>query len=228
MLLSMQPFANFGRACHIVVVIALSLILRVPAAPAQGQASQPSSSAAVQAPRSAQSAAEILTPANGVDFSGYIGKALATVKKNWIDAMPATFYAGAKGKVTLEFQIQSDGKIENILLKASSGTDSLDQAAIQSVRDSSPLDHLPHNFKGSYINLRLSLSYNQAMNAAPRASAFDCSATASGTDQTPPFDRLELLAFLTSGGYPPYATQVICQRGINFALDSAFVTTLRY
>jgi TonB family protein len=199
-----------------------------PATRTQEQVPQVSSSAATQAPRSALSAAEILTPTNGVDFSGYIGKTMATVKKNWIAAMPAAFYAGAKGKATVEFQIQSDGKIENILLKASSGTDSLDQAAIQGVRDSSPLDRLPPSFKGSYITLRLSLSYNPGPNAAAPGSAFDCNTIAQDATQAPPFDRLELLAFLPGGLSPRYAGQVICQRGINFTPDSAFLSTLRY
>jgi TonB family protein len=215
------------RTFQIFTATSLSLVMCAPTR-AQEQAPQVSSSAAAQAPRSALSAAEILTPTNGVDFSGYIGKTMATVKKNWIAAMPAAFYAGAKDKATVEFQIQSDGKIENILLKASSGTDSLDQAAIQGVRDSSPLDHLPPSFKGSYITLRLSLSYNPGPNAAAPGSAFDCNTIAQDATQTPPFDRLELLAFLPGGLSPRYAGQVICQRGINFTPDSAFLSTLRY
>jgi TonB family protein len=227
MLLFMYQRSIARRTFQIFTATSLSLVMCAPTR-AQEQAPQVSSSAAAQAPRSALSAAEILTPTNGVDFSGYIGKTMATVKKNWIAAMPAAFYAGAKDKATVEFQIQSDGKIENILLKASSGTDSLDQAAIQGVRDSSPLDHLPPSFKGSYITLRLSLSYNPGPNAAAPGSAFDCNTIAQDATQTPPFDRLELLAFLPGGLSPRYAGQVICQRGINFTPDSAFLSTLRY
>jgi len=228
MLLSMQPFANFGRTCRIVAVIAMPLIMHAPSAAAQGQVPQTSPSTAGQSPNSSGAVVELLTPTNGVNFSSYIAKTMATLKKNWMAAMPAAFWAGAKGKTTVEFQIQSDGKIENITLKTSSGTDSLDQAAIQGVRNSSPLDPLPPIFKDPYINLRLSLSYNQATNAASHGAAFDCSATASGTNQTPPFDRLELLAFLPGGLSPQYAAHAICQRGINFTLDSAFLSTLRY
>lgn len=228
MLLSMKQGSKAARACQILTVLILSLNLRGLTARAQEPAPQSPAGSPVQARRSALSAAEILTPTNGVDFSGYIGKAMVTVKKNWVATMPAEFYAGAKGKTTLEFQIQSDGAIENISLKATSGTDSLDQAAIKGARDSSPLEHLPPSFKGSYITLRLSLSYNPGPNAAAPGSAFACSAPASGPAQAPPLDRLELLAFLPGGLSPRYAGQVICQRGINFTLDSAFLSTLRY
>jgi TonB family protein len=228
MLLTVQRCANSGRTCYIVVAIAVSLIVHAPAAAAQGQAPQASPSTVAQSPNSSHIAVELLTPRNGVDFSGYIGTTMATVRKNWIAAMPAEFRAGAKGEASVEFRIQSDGEIENILLKASSGMDSLDQAAMQGVRDSSPLDHLPPGFKGSYVLLRLSLSYNQELNAAVHSATFACSTPASDTIRTAPFDRLELLAFLTCSGYRPYAAQVICQRGIDFVLDSAFVTTLRY
>jgi TonB family protein len=216
------------RTFQIFTATSLSLVMCAPATRAQEQAPQASSRAAVQAPRSALSAAEILTPTNGVDFSGYIGKTMTTVKKNWIAAMPPEFYAGAKGKATVEFQIESDGKIENILLKTSSGTDSLDQAALKGVRDSSPLEPLPPNFRGSFVTLRLSLTYNPATNGDAHGAAFDCSAAASDANQTPPFDRLELLAFLPGGLSPQYAGRVICQRGINFTPDSAFLSTLRY
>jgi TonB family protein len=226
MLQSMQHTLKARWTNRVVMAIAMSFVLHP--ASAQGQVPQASSRTGVQAPRSALSAAEILTPTNGVDFSGYIGKTMVTVKKNWIAAMPAAFYAGAKGKTTLEFQIHSDGAIENISLKASSGTDSLDQAAIKGVRDSSPLEHLPPSFKGSYITLRLSLSYNPGPNAAAPGSEFACNATASEASHTPPFDRLELLAFLPGGLFPPYAGKVISQRGINFTVDSAFLSTLRY
>jgi TonB family protein len=220
--------SSIGRGIfRIFTVTSLSLVIWAPATRAQEQAPRASSGKAVQERNSSQ-IAELLTSTNGVDFSGYIGKEMATVKKNWIATMPPAVWAGAKGKTIVEFQIQSDGKIENISLRASSGTDSLDQAAIQGVRNSSPLDHLPLGFSGAFVVLRLSLSYNQGWNAAVQSSAFACSTPASDTAQTPPFDRLELLAFLTSGGYSPYATQVICQRGISFTLDSGFLTTLHY
>jgi TonB family protein len=228
MLLSMKHGFSAARALRILTIMTLSVALVGRTERAQEQAPQVPSVTAIQGPHSAQSAAEILTPTNGVDFSGYIGQTMATVKKNWIAAMPAAFYAGAKGKTTLEFQIQSDGRIENISLEASSGTDSLDQAAIKGVRDSSPLEHLPSGFTGSSISLRLSLSYNLGSNGTALGSAFDCNAAASDATHPPPFNRLELLAFLPGGLSPRYAEHVICERGIDFTPDSAFLSTLRY
>ncbi len=224
----MKHCSNSARTVRILAIISLSVALDGPAARAQGQAPEVPSVTTIQAPHSAQSSAEILTPTNGVDFSGYISKTMAKVNKNWIAAMPAEFWSGAKGKTTVEFQIQTDGKIESVSLKATSGSDSLDQAALKGIRDSSPLDPLPSSFKGTHIDLRLSLTYNGGPNATAHGAAFDCSAAPSYTAQTPPLDRLELLAFLPEGLSPRYAGQVICQRGINFTLDSAFLSTLRY
>jgi TonB family protein len=136
------------------------------------------------------------------------------VKKNWFAAMPGDALAGAKGKSTVVFRIQSDGKIEHVFLEVSSGTDSLDQAALKGVRDSSPLDPLPPIFKGPYIELRFIFEYNLKTTAAPRGSSLECHAPASNTTQAQPFDRLELLAFLAGEGHSQYAEQAICERGI--------------
>jgi TonB family protein len=224
----MKQGPKAARAWQILTILILPLISHGLTARVQAPAPQSPASTPVQAPKSAQSAAEILTPTNGVDFSGYIGKTLATVKKNWIAAMRAAFWTGTKGKAIVNCRIRSDGTIEDISLEGTSGTDSLDQAALKGLRDSSPLEPLPPNFRGTHIDLRLSLSYNEGTTKAAHGAAFDCSAPASDAAQAPPFDRLELLAFLPGGLFPPYAGQVICQRGIDFRPDSAFLSTLRY
>src|SRR5580704_3265054 len=128
---SMQHVFKAGRKNRLFVVIALSFLLRAAATSAQGQAPPSSSGNGVKELRSAQSAAEILTPTDGVDFSGYIGKTVATVKKNWIAAMRAAFWTGTKGKAIVNCRIRSDGTIEDISLEGTSGTDSLDQAALR-------------------------------------------------------------------------------------------------
>ncbi len=60
----------------------------------------------------------------------------------------------------MQFQVQRDGKIENTTLKATAGNDELDQAALNAIRHSNPVDPLPTEFKGSYIELRYSFAYN--------------------------------------------------------------------
>jgi TonB family protein len=228
MLLSMKHGSSAARACQILTLLVLSLILIAPTARAQEQAPQVPAVTTIRAPHSAQGAVEILTPTNGASFDGYIELTLATLKQNWIAAMPSPFWARGKGTTIVEFRIQSDGTIEDITLARGSGTESLDQAALKGIRDSSPLDPLPSSFKGTHIDLRLSLTYNDGPNATSHGSAFDCTAAPGDAAQTPPFDRLELLAYITGGGYSRNTAQVICQRGINFTLDTALLTTLRY
>ena len=109
----------------------------------------------------------------------------------------------------------------------SSGKDSLDQAAIKGIRDSNPLDPLPSTFKGPYIALRFIFLYNMTTNDAP-APPFNCNASTTETPHAPPFDRLELLAFLAAQGYSPYAMRAICERGIDFSPDLSFLDGLRF
>jgi TonB family protein len=82
---------------------------------------------------------EILTPTGGVDFSQYIGKMMPAIRRNWYAAMPEAALAGEKGKAIVRFQIQADGKVDNILLELSSGKESFDHAALKGIRDSNPV-----------------------------------------------------------------------------------------
>ena len=91
MLLTVKQGSKAARACQIRTVLILSLISRGLTAHAVEPAPPSPASTTVQAQKSTLRAAEILTPTNGVDFSGYIGNAMVTVKKNWIAAMPAEF-----------------------------------------------------------------------------------------------------------------------------------------
>ena len=223
----MNRVFNTRLASTMLSTMALPIILSGAAARAQVQVQQTPPSSSAHAPTSLQNAVVLLTTTGGVDFSQYVGKMSSQIKKNWFAAMPADALAGAKGKSAVVFRIQPDGKIEHIFLEVSSGSDSLDQAALKGIRDSSPLDPLPPSFKGPYIELRFFFSYNLNANAALHEPTFDCGASAADTPQAPPFDRLELVAFLTAGGYSPYMVQSICQRGINFTPDQSLLAALR-
>jgi TonB family protein len=163
---------------------------------------------------------QLLTPTGGTDFSQYLGKMHSDVNKNWSASLPDAYLKGAKGRSIVRFDINRDGTIVNISLEATSGNDSLDQAAINAVRNSSPLDPLPQTFKGLHITLRCNFQYNLS------ASLSDCNLPATQGPVAPPFDRLELLAFLADQGHARYETQAICQRGIDFTPDSSFLAAL--
>ncbi len=214
-------------AFKMVAITALSIVIGEAVGGAHEQVPEKPPSVAVRAPSSYGNSVELLTPTE-VDFSQYISKMSGQLKKNWYAAMPQAAYEGEKGKAIVRFQIQPDGKVENILLEVSSGKDSLDQAAIKGIRDSNPLDPLPSTFKGPYIALRFIFLYNMATNDAQAASPFDCNAPTTEKPHAPPFDRLELLAFLAAQSYSPYGARAICERGIDFSPDSSFLDSLRF
>jgi TonB family protein len=106
--------------------------------------------------------AEILTDTQGVDFSSYMTRLIARVKRNWMTVMPESVYLGDKGVVAITFRINRDGSFpgENLYLERTSGKDPLDTAAMSAIRSTSPFEPLPPQFKGPYIDLRFGFYYN--------------------------------------------------------------------
>jgi outer membrane biosynthesis protein TonB len=107
-------------------------------------------------------AVEILTPTEGVDFSTYIARVLASVKRNWYSVMPESARLGDKGKVVLQFRIMRNGVVpeDEPAMVGSSGKEPLDRAANSSIRASTPFEPLPSAFSGPYIELRFIFLYN--------------------------------------------------------------------
>jgi TonB family protein len=182
--------------------------------------------ASVQSPNPTPGGIQILTPTEGVNFGPYMNQVHAKVMKNWSASLPDEFRNGTKGQAMIRFDIDREGTIGKISLETSSGSDSLDQAAINAIRNSSPLTPLPPAFKGSYIAVRSAFFYN-LQPTPPLPPLTDCSAPTTGTPLAPPFDRLELLAFLAGQNVALYEAQPICQRGIDFTPDYAFLASLR-
>jgi TonB family protein len=110
----------------------------------------------------------MLTPTEGVDFSGYLARVVASVKQNWDSIMPESAYLGDKGRVVLQFRILRDGGVpgQEPALMSSSGKDPLDRAAASAIRASSPFEPLPSQFSGPYIELRFIFLYNLPLSAA--------------------------------------------------------------
>jgi len=111
---------------------------------------------------------QILTPTEGVDFSDYMARVLASVRRNWYAVMPESAQLGDRGRVVLEFSIRRDGSDPNDdpqrLL--GSGKEPLDRAAVSAIRSSNPFDHLPPAFSGPEIRLRFIFLYNLPLEAA--------------------------------------------------------------
>ena len=111
---------------------------------------------------------QILTPTEGVDFSDYMQRVLASVRRNWYAVMPQSAMLGDRGRVILEFTIRKDGSVPNgeptpIM---GSGKEPLDRAAISAIRSSNPFEPLPPAFSGPEIRLRFIFLYNLPLDAA--------------------------------------------------------------
>jgi outer membrane biosynthesis protein TonB len=109
-----------------------------------------------------QPGVSILTPTEGVDFSSYIQRLLATVRRNWYAVMPESALMGEKGIVMITFHIKRDGSVPmpDPVLERTSGEEPLDGAAMSAIRTSSPFEPLPPQFKGPDIQLRFIFFYN--------------------------------------------------------------------
>jgi TonB family protein len=105
---------------------------------------------------------EMLTPTEGVDFTSYLARVLASIKRNWISVMPESVRLGEQGRVILQFRIFRDGLVPDGEpgLMSTSGKEPLDRAALSSIHASSPFPPLPPQFSGPYIELRISYFYN--------------------------------------------------------------------
>jgi TonB family protein len=110
---------------------------------------------------------EMLTPTEGVDFTNYLARVLASVKRNWYSVMPESAQLGERGKVVLQFQIMKNGAVPEPqpAMIGSSGKDPLDRAAISSIRTSNPFEPLPPAFSSPYIEIRITFLYNIPLNA---------------------------------------------------------------
>jgi TonB family protein len=111
---------------------------------------------------------QILTPTEGVDFSDYMARVLASVRRNWYAVMPESAQLGDRGRVVLEFSIRRDGSVpgDDPQRLLGSGKEPLDRAAVSAIRSSNPFDHLPPAFSGPEIRLRFIFLYNLPLDAA--------------------------------------------------------------
>jgi outer membrane biosynthesis protein TonB len=86
-----------------------------------------------------------VTPTPGVDMNDYNLRVYRTVDRNWRAIMPESAMMGDQGVVLLHFCIRRDGSVisEEPVLERSSSKVPLDNAAMGSIRASSPFEPLP-------------------------------------------------------------------------------------
>jgi TonB family protein len=103
---------------------------------------------------------QLLTDAQGVDFTSYLRQILQTVRRNWQSVIPESVRLGRRGKVSVVLSIGRNGQIEKLVFNEQSGTDSLDKAAVAGVSMSQPFPPLPPEFKGEKIVVQFNFAYN--------------------------------------------------------------------
>jgi outer membrane biosynthesis protein TonB len=104
----------------------------------------------------------ILSDTQGVDFSDYINRLLAALKRNWEYVMPESARMGDRGVVYTTFSINPDGSVSapDPLLVRTSGKEPLDNAAMAAIHASNPFEPLPRQFHGPYLKLQIAFLYN--------------------------------------------------------------------
>lgn len=142
---------------HFVIILAAGTLLAVSAAKILGQVQQQTPSKP-----SVGLSVQILTHIGSADYSAYMKQLITTVKHNWTASLPEAVKAGEAGVVIIRVQVRKDGTFLNDTPKVetSSGRDAVDSAAIAAIRASAPLPHLPDDFHGSNIELRMTFLYN--------------------------------------------------------------------
>ncbi len=105
---------------------------------------------------------DILSDTQGVDFSAYIRRLLATLKRNWDAVMPTSAQMGEQGVVFTTFSINPDGSVSapDPTLERTSGKEPLDNAAMGAIHASNPFEPLPSQFHGPNLKLRIAFLYN--------------------------------------------------------------------
>lgn len=108
---------------------------------------------------------QMLTPTEGVDFSNYLARVLASVRRNWYAVIPESARLGERGMVVIQFRIMRNGQVPypEPNLVATSGREPLDRAAMASISASNPFEPLPAAFSGPYIELRFIFLYNMRL-----------------------------------------------------------------
>ncbi len=103
---------------------------------------------------------ELLSDPMGVDFKPYLIRILALVRQNWFAVIPQSARLGNRGVTQLQFIIDRNGQVPKLVISDTSGSDSLDKAAVAGVSASVPFPPLPQEFKGREIRVQFAFKYN--------------------------------------------------------------------
>lgn len=96
----------------------------------------------------------------GARYPWYVEGVQRRISSNWLQSTvdPAVRFAP---RVVVDFEVLRDGSTANVQLVHSSGNSSVDTSAIRAVRESSPLERLPGDYSGSYVNVEFSFEFHR-------------------------------------------------------------------
>jgi len=110
-----------------------------------------------------QAGAAILSDTQGVDFSAYMRKLEADLKRNWYPLIPeeANPPLSKRGIVGIRFTILPGGELSQpMILETPSGDVALDKAAWYAITSEGQFPPLPREFHGPKLELRVGFYYN--------------------------------------------------------------------
>jgi TonB family protein len=94
----------------------------------------------------------------GFPLGEYADIVIERVKGNWL--IPSNL-RNSQGRTTVIFYIDRDGRFNNARIVTSSGSSSLDLAALNAVIESNPFPPLPKGFPGDHVGAKFVFSYNE-------------------------------------------------------------------
>lgn len=86
----------------------------------------------------------------GSRYPWYVESVRRRISSNWLISTIDPYVQFAP-RVVITFEILRDGSVVNIQMLRSSAVPSVDRSALRAIRDSSPLDHLPSDYRGNKV-----------------------------------------------------------------------------
>jgi TonB family protein len=170
----------------------------------------------------------ILDSNYGVAFGPYMAKMRTTIQKNWVEAVRAASIPPVSRALSVEFWVAPDGKIKDPVIRDSSGMHALDGAALKSIRKSSPFDPLPSAVNGHRIHFLFEFGVRLAPEKASEVVSYACKNSPPASASAVPLDRIDVIGLASHLTDVKYAVRTLCQRGINFAPDQDYLSTLAH
>jgi TonB family protein len=96
---------------------------------------------------------------NQIDISPWARDVVEKIQKNW--TIPASQDDGGKRIVEVTVAIRKNGDLLNVGIRNSSANPTLDQAALNAVRMSSPFPELPDNFPNDSLEAHFLFQYDE-------------------------------------------------------------------